>query len=67
MLSFGELNNKDRVLGCKPNQHHQADLEIDIVLNSTRPFTQRGAEYAERNRKNYRERYNPAFVLRGQE
>src|SRR5690349_20611092 len=67
MLSFGELDYEDCILGRQPDQHHQADLKIDIIFESTHPFTKRGAEHAERHSKNYREWYNPAFVLRCQE
>ena len=39
-LLFGKLYNQDSVLGSQAHQHHETYLEVDIVLESTRPHTE---------------------------
>src|SRR4030088_490130 len=35
--ALGELHDQDRVLGGKANEHHEADLRIDIDLLAPQP------------------------------
>ncbi len=36
-LHLGKLHNQNGILCRKPHQHHQADLEINIILQSAYP------------------------------
>ena len=38
-LFFGKLYNKNCIFGGQSYQHHQSDLEIDIILQPTAPYT----------------------------
>ena len=33
-LYFGKLDDQDRILCCQTNQRHQADLEINVVVQA---------------------------------
>ena len=44
-----EFDDQNRVLGSQPHQHQQANLEIDIVFQPTRPGRQQGADHTEGN------------------
>ncbi len=53
-----------RVLGAESDQHQQADLEVDVVLESAQPVGNERAENAERHRAHHCTRQRPRFVLR---
>ena len=63
-----ELDDQDRVLRREADQHHQADLEVDVVLH---PAHRRRSASApsdrERHREHHRERQPPALVERGED
>ena len=67
MALRGELDDQDGVLGGKPDQRHQADLEIDVVVEAAQPDRQQRAQHGEGHRGQHRERQRPALVLRGQD
>ena len=38
-LYFGKLDDQDRILCCQTNQRHQADLEINVVVQARHPYS----------------------------
>ena len=62
----GELHDQDRVLGREPDHGNQSHLEVDVARNVPEPHAQEGAEDAERDPQDDRERNRPALVLRGE-
>ena len=66
-LVLGELDDQDGVLGHQTHQHHQSDLEIDVVLQSAGPVAQVGADAGDRQREDHRHGDQPALVLRREE
>src|SRR4029077_16496192 len=46
---LGELDDQDRVLGRQADQHHQADLAVDVVLQAADRLRREGAEDGERH------------------
>lgn len=65
-LHLSKLHNQNGILCRKPHQHHQANLEINIILQSAYHNAQIGTQSGYRQRKQYSDRYRPAFILRSQ-
>ena len=63
---LGELDDENAVLGCKADDRHDADREIDVVRQAAQHGGDDRAEDAERNGQQHRQRYGPAFVERGE-
>ena len=59
-----ELDDQDRVLRGEPDQHHEADLEVDVVGHAAHEDEHQRAEQPERNREQYRDRQRPPLVIR---
>ena len=59
-----KLDDEDAVLRRQPDQHHEADLAVDIVDQSARPLRAERAENRDRHRQKNDERQRDAFVLR---
>ena len=66
-LVLGELHDQDGVLGHQSHQHHQSDLEVDVVLQSADPVSEVGADAGDGQRQDHRHGDQPALVLRRQE
>ena len=62
-LYFGKFHNQNGILSSQTNKRHQSDLEIDIILQSRYPNTQISPQRCNRQRKQHRNRHNPAFIL----
>ena len=54
------------VLRAEPDQHQQADLEVDVVLQAAQPDRGQRAEDPERHRRHHRTRQGPRLVLGGE-
>ena len=63
---LGELDDQDGVLGRQADQHHQADLREDVVVQLRQPDADDGGEQAHRHDQDDRQRQRPALVLRRQ-
>ena len=66
-LFLGKFHDQDGVLGHQAHEHHQSDLEIDIVFQPAYPDTQVGADTGHGQRQDDGHRHRPAFVLRREE
>ena len=62
-----EFDDQNRILSGKADQHHEADLRIDVDLQSTCPEREQSTEERQRHREQHHEGHGPAFVLRGQD
>ena len=62
----GELDDQDGVLGGEADQHDQADLDEDVVVEAAERDAEQRGEHAERHDQHDGERHDPAFVLRRQ-
>ena len=61
-----ELDDQDRVLGGKADQHDEADLHQDVVVEPSDGHAEQRGEHAERDDQHDGERQYPAFILRRQ-
>ncbi len=62
-----ELHDQDRVLGSQAHEGDQADLQVQIGIDSAQPHGQEGAEHGERHGEDHGKRQRQALVLRGQD
>ena len=62
-----ELRDHDRVLRGEPDEHHEADLRIDIERAASEAKRHKRAEHRERDRQQHVERQRPRLVLRGKQ
>ncbi len=63
---LGKFDDQDRVLGAQADDGDQAHLEVNIVRQVAQVGADQGAEYAERDHQQDRDRDRPAFIQRGQ-
>ena len=64
---FGcEFHYQDGVLGHEADEHHEPDLEIDVVFEPAQPHSGIGAESRHGQRHYHGHGYAPAFVLCGE-
>ena len=63
---LGELDDQDRVLRRQADQHHQADLAVDVVGEAAQPLRAERAEHGQRHAEQDDERQHEALVLRRQ-
>ena len=61
---LGKLDNQDRVFRREPNQHHQTDLHIDVVLPPAQRDKGQRAQHRHRHREQDDERQRKALILR---
>ena len=61
---LGELDDQNRVLGGQPDQHHESDLTVEIVLQPAHPLRRQRAEYRQRYAQQHDERQHERLVLR---
>ena len=61
---LGKFNDQDGVLRREPNQHHQPDLHVNVVLQSTQGDKGQRAQHRHRHRQQNDERQRKAFILR---
>ena len=59
-----ELDDQNRILRCKPDQHHEADLKVDVVLHPAQPDEEQRAGHGERHREHHRAWQPPPLVQR---
>ena len=59
-----ELDDQDRVLGRKADEHHEADLGQDVVVLPAQADADERRQHAHRNDQHDGERQGPALVLR---
>ena len=62
-----ELHDQDRVLAREPDQHDEADLRQDVVVEAAQPDAREREENAQRHDRDDRKRQRPAFVLERQQ
>ena len=78
-LILGELDDQNRVLGRKTDEHNQADLRIDIAFDlhhvrrkqcsendAAQPQHKEGSKHCYRRAEQDAERERPAFIERGE-
>ena len=61
---LGKLDDQNRVFGRKADQHHEADLAIDVVGQPAQRHQPQRAEHRHRHGQQDDERQREAFVLR---
>ncbi len=66
MVVLGELDDQDGVLRAEADDGQQRHLEIDIVRQAAKHGGAQGADDAERDDHDDRDRDRPAFIKRGQ-
>ena len=59
---FGEFDNQNGVFGGQSDQHHQSDLEINIVLQSAERDAEICAEGGYRKGQQYGDGYHPTLI-----
>ena len=62
-LLGGELDDQDGVLRRQADQHHQADLEVDVVGHAADHHRRQGAEEGEGHGQDHRQGQGPLLVL----
>src|SRR5580658_5463473 len=80
VILLSERDDQNRVLRCQTDQHHQADLGINVVLHlhhvrrqvkahheAPQPKRGQGAEYRHRRAEQHAEGQTPAFIERRQD
>ena len=67
VLCLGEFDDQDRVLGRQPDQHHEADLHVDVVVEAHQPYAEEGTQGHQRRPHEDRPGQAPALVERGQQ
>ena len=65
--TLGELDDQNRVLGGKADQHDETDLRIDVGLQAAHEERQERTEQRQRYREQHHERHRPALILRRQD
>ena len=66
-LLLRELDDQNSVLGCKADQHDDADLRIKIERQPAKQDCDKRSEDSDRDRKQDRHRNCPALIKRDQE
>ena len=61
-----ELHDQHRILCRQPNEHDQANLHVDVVVEPPKNHGGERAEDADRHAQDHRRRHSPAFVQRGE-
>ncbi len=67
VFALGKLDNQDSVLGCQSDQHDEADLGVDIVIEMSQPEKEISAEHGDGRAKQDAEGQRPAFILSGKD
>ena len=63
---LGELDDQNGVLRREADQHDEADLAVQIVLQAASPLRRQRAEHRERHAEQHDQRQDERLVLRGQ-
>ena len=63
VLHLGEFDDEDGVLGRQADEHDQADLGIDVVLEAPEQKSGKGPGHGDGCAEKDRERQRPAFIL----
>ena len=61
-----ELDDQHRVLGRQPNEHDDADLHVDVVVEPPKQRRKQTRRKCRSARQEHRQRHQPALVLRGE-
>src|SRR5215813_1612056 len=58
----GKLDDENCILAGKSHQHHQTDLNEDVVVTARKPNTKESSEDADRNDQDDRQGKSPALI-----
>ncbi len=67
LVLLGELDDQDRVLRRQADEHHEADLGQDVVVQPHQPDAGHGGKQAHRHDQDDRQRQHQALVLGGKQ